>query len=67
MIEENNLFKAKVGNVFVRKEYNIFYGDTLELGNKINAQGKLVPETIEDYFEVPKPEDYELGGLYVEE
>lgn len=67
MIAENNLFKAKVGNVFVKKEHNVFYGDTLELGNKINAQGEVIPETIDDYFEVPEPENYELGGLYIED
>ena len=57
-----NEFIAPKGKVFIRD--NILYGDVLILGKRLLEDNTEIEESINDYYLIDEPDDYELGKQY---
>ena len=64
---ENNTLITDSNKVFLKKEYGICYGNILVLGNVIDENGNIRKETADDYVEIDRHEDFEVGDLHYED
>lgn len=60
---EGNKYQADEGKIFYNANDNIFYGDSVSLGTRIDKEGNTVKEVIGiDIIEIDIPNDYVFGG-----
>ena len=60
---EGNKYQADEGKIFYNANDNIFYGDSVSLGTRIDREGNTVNEIIGiDIIEIDIPDDYVFGG-----
>ena len=60
---EGNKYQADEGKIFYNANDNIFYGDSVSLGTRIDKEGNTVNEIIGiDIIEIDIPDDYVFGG-----
>lgn len=60
---EGNKYQADEGKIFYNANDNIFYGDSVSLGTRIDKEGNTVNEIIGiDIIEIDIPDDYVFSG-----
>ena len=60
---EGNKYQADEGKIFYNANDNIFYGDSVSLGTRVDKEGNTVNEIIGiDIIEIDIPDDYVFGG-----
>lgn len=61
--ESGNGYWADEGKIFYNANDNIFYGDFVSLGTRIDRNGNVVKEEMGvDIIEIDIPDDYVFGG-----